>query len=195
MKIKSILFVLLTLLIFVVAIKLVNSSVDATTEGIKAEEVNHSDAKPEGKETQLITVSGENNPALISDRVAYTMVFRLLSSHKNLAELTRLRGFVKQNLGITDNNEIEALFRLADDFKQRTMPIDSQISFIKQRYHPNHLLLSNDDQQQLNKLKKDKEKIVDDLAAEMPRRMGQNGNNKFYHGIQEHVKQKIRIQN
>jgi len=195
MKVKSILFTFLILVAVVVAGKLAISSVDATTKTIKAGEVNQSAITPANHETQLSAVSGENNPELIPDRIAYTMIFRLLSSHKNDAERKRLRGYVQQNLGITDNNEIEAVFRLADDHKQRTLPIDSQINSIKDRYHPSHSPYSNDDRKQIEKLMKDKEKIVNDLISDIPRRLSANGKDKLHRSIQERVKQKIKIKN
>ncbi len=195
MKVKSILFTFLILVALVVAGKLIINSVDATTKIIKAGEVNESFITPANHETQSATAIRENNPELISDRVAYTMVFRLLSSHKNDAERKRLRGYVQQNLGITDNNEIEVIFRLANDFKQRTIPVDDQVKLIKERYHPSHSSYSNDDQKQLEKLKKEKEKIVNDLIADIPRRLSADAKDKLHRSIQERVKQKIKIQN
>jgi len=193
MKVKSILFMLLILVALVAAGKLVINSVDATTKTIKTGEFNQSVITSANHETQLATVSGENNPELIPDRIAYTMIFRLLSSYKNDAERKRLRGYVQQNLGITDNNEIEAVFRLADDHKQRTLPIDSEINAIKDRYHPSHSPYSNDDRKQIEKLKKNKEKIINDLISDIPRRLSANGKDKLHRSIQERVKQKIKI--
>ncbi len=193
MKIKSILFVFLILVALGASGKLIINSIDATTEVVKASEVNQSILKSANPETQFATTTGGQNPELIPDRVAYMLVFRLLSSHKNDAERKRLRGYVQQNLGITDNNEIEAVFELANDFKQRTLPIDNQINSIKERYHPTHSSFNNDDRKKLEKLKKDKDKIVDDLVADIPRRLNQNSKDKLNRNLQERVKQKIKI--
>jgi hypothetical protein len=139
---------------------------------------------------------GANNPQLISDRVAYTMVLRLLSSHgNNPVKIKRLRGYIEQNLGITDLRDVLAVFRLASDFKQRNEPLDNQVNAIKERYHAlGHPAMSQTDQQRIDRLKQDKERVIDDLIVDIPRRMSANGNNRLNQSIQERVKSKIRIQ-
>jgi hypothetical protein len=194
MKIKSILFVFLMLVALVTASKFIINSVDVTAKTVETSKVNQSVTTPTNHETQFAAVNSGQNSELIPDRIAYLMVFRLLSSYKNEAERNRLRGYVQQNLGITDNNEIEAVFRLADDFKQRTIPLDNQINAIKDRYHPTHSPFNNDDRKKLEKLKKDKEKIVDDLIRDLPNRLSANGKDKLHRNIQEKVKQKIKMQ-
>lgn len=120
------------------------------------------------------------------------MVFRLLSSHKNEVERKRLRGYIKQNLGITSEDEIESLFDLANDFKQQSKVIDNNIISIKNRNHPTHSYNQND-LIQLEKLKKDKEKIIGKLIKEIPRRLTVNGRNKLNQNLQERVKSKIKV--
>lgn len=195
MKVMLILLVLFLLAVaaFLTASEISNSSVDAVAKTIESDKTNRALKQSANNEPQFAPVSVENNPQLIPDRVAYLLVFRLLSSHKNDTERKRLRGYVRQNLGITDDNEIEAVFRLADDFKQRTIPIDNQINSIKEHYHPSHSSFSNDDRKKLDKLKKDKEKIVNDLVADLPRRLNQNSKDKLHRNLQERVKQKIKI--
>lgn len=195
MKIKFILLMLFILSVVVVLAtsKILNSPVDVSAKTVETAETNRTDKKLSSNLAKFATVDSEQNSELIPDRVAYMMVFRLLSSHKNDAERKRLRGYVQQNLGIIDDNEIEAVFRLADDFKQRTLPVDNQINSIKDRYHPTHSPFSNDDRKKLEKLKKDKEKIVDDLVADIPRRLSASGKEKLHRNLQERVKQKIKI--
>lgn len=196
MKVKSILAILFLLLVVVLLVTstIVSSPVDAVSKTVKAADSNRPEAKSADNASQPATVSGENNPQLIPDSIAYMMVFRLLSSHENEMERKRLRGFVRQNLGITDDKEIEAVFRLADDFKRRVSPVDNQINSIKDRYHPSHLPFSNDDRKELKKLKKNKEKIVDDLIANIPRRLSANSKDKLHRNIQERIKKKIKSQ-
>lgn len=192
MKVKFILLALFILLVVVVLAtsKILNSPVDAIAKTV---ETNRATMQSATSESQFVPVNVENNSQLIPDEVAYSMVFRLLGSHKNDAERKRLRGYVRQNLGITDDDEVEAVFRLADDFKQRTLPVDNQINSIKDRYHPTHSPFSNDDRRKLEKLKKDKKKIVDDLIADIPRRLSENGKEKLHRNLQDRVKQKIKI--
>lgn len=195
MKVKFILlvFFLLAVVTLLVTSKIVNSHIDVAAKTVEFDETSGATTQSANNEPQFAPVSVAQNPELIPDRVAYSMIFRLLSSHKNDAEHKRLRGYVRQNLGITDDNEIEEVFRLAGDFKQRTIPVDNQINSIKDRYHPTHSAFSNDDRKKLEKLKKDKEKIVDDLVADIPRRLSANGKDKLYRNLQERVKQKIKI--
>ncbi len=190
--ILSVLF-LLVLVVLLVTSTIVNTPVDAVSNTFKLPDPT-AQMKSANNGSQFATVSGENNPQLIPDRIAYLIVFRLLGSYENETEHKRLRGFVKQNLGITDHKEIEAVFRLADDFKQRVSPVENQINLIKDRYHPSHSPFSKDDRKELEELKKDKEKIVDDLIADIPSRLSADGKDKLHRNIQERVKQKIRIQ-
>lgn len=139
---------------------------------------------------------GQNNPLLISDRVAYTMVFRLLSSHKNdPTQIKRLRAYIRQNLGITQESDITAVFSLASNFKQRISPLDNQITAIKDRYHVlGHPPYSQADLQRFATLKQNKERVVDSLITDIPRRMSTEGRNKLNQRIQDHVKARIKIQ-
>lgn len=197
MKVKSISSVLLLLVAVVLAATstTLNSPVSAVSKMAKTAETNHAaEAKSPDGAAEATPVGGENNPLLIPDNVAYMIVFRLLSSHKNEPERRRLHGYVRQNLGITDDKEIEAVFRLADDFKRRVIPVDDQINSIKERYHPSHMPFSRDDRKELEKLKKNKEKIVGELLADIPRRLSANGKDKLHKNIQERVKKKIKPQ-
>ncbi len=135
-----------------------------------------------------------NNSQLIPDKVAYLMVFRLLSSHKNDAEKKQLRGYIRQILGIGDDGDAEAVFQLANDFKRRVKPFDNQINSIKDRYHPAHPPLSIADEQRMKRLLRDKEKAVDDLVADIPRRLSAAGKDRLNQSIQERVKAKIKMQ-
>lgn len=208
MKIKSILFgfFLLVLVVFIVASKLLNNSVEATSETTKTNETDRpiliaplfQESCPisASKTVEFNQFSNTDNSQLISDAVAYTMVLRLLNSHGNdPAKIKRLRGYIQQNLGITNSSDILAVFRLASDFKQRTRPLDNQINTIKERYHSlGHPTVSQADQQRLDRLKQDKERVIDDLIADIPRRMSASGKNRLNQSIQERVKSKIRMQ-
>lgn len=216
MKTKSILLAvfLLGLVAFFVTSKVVNNPVEATSESTQTVKEARQIAPlfqttclPGGFRTALFNLKnpstltsesnfGTSNPQLISDTVAYTMVLRLINSHGNdTAQIKRLRGYVEQNLGITDPSDIVAVFRLASDFKQRLRAFDNQITEIKDRYHAlGHPPFSQTDQQRLERLKQDKERAVDNLIAEIPQRMSANGRNQLNQGIQERVKPKIRMQ-
>lgn len=216
MKTKSILFVvfLLTLVAFFGVSKVVNNSVEAISEPVETVKNERpitplfQTSCPTGKfsptlfnlkNPQILTSEsnfGSSNPQLISDRIAYTMILRLLSSHGNdPTKIKRLRGYVQQNLGINEPSDVLAVFRLAVDFKQRNSPLDNQVNSIKESYHAlGHPTISQTDQQRLDRLKQDKERVVDDLIADIPRRMSVNGKNRLNQSIQERVKSKIRMQ-
>lgn len=215
-KVNLFMVFLIVLVAFAVTSKVVNKSVEAISESESVKTVKDErpitslfqTACPTGKfSASLFNLKnpstftsesnfGSSNPQLISDRVAYTMVLRLLSSHENdPAKIKRLRGYVQQNLGITDTSDILAVFRLALDFKQRNRPLDNQVNSIKERYHTlGHPTVSQADQQRLDRLKQDKQRVVDDLIADIPRRMSANGKNRLNQSIQERVKAKIRMQ-
>ena len=85
MRVKSILSVLFLLVavVLLVTSTIVNSPVDAVSKTVETAETNPADAKSANSPSQFATISGENNPQLIPDRIAYMMVFRLLGSYGN----------------------------------------------------------------------------------------------------------------
>ncbi len=136
-----------------------------------------------------------NDSSRISDSIAYDMVFRLLSSHKNdPAKLKQLRAYVRQNLRITSKTDILAVFGLASEFKTRIRQPDEEIMSIKTRYHAiGHPPYSQLDLQRLATLKEAKTSVVARLIAEIPIRMSADGQARLNERIQEHVKAKIKF--
>lgn len=197
MRIKLILSVifLLTIVIFTLTSLNVNSSTDVPSKITSPIQTSLTNLELPNNITSLKPFNDERNAWLISDKVAYTMVFWLLSSYSNDTERKRLTGYIRQNLDIKDNADIEAVFKLAADYKQPISPIDNQITTLKDRYHTiGHPPFSNKDIKQLEKLRKDKEKIIDDLITDIPRHLSRSGKDELNQSIQLRVKPKIKLE-
>lgn len=156
--------------------------------------------KPKTKKPIAPTKVTENLPKKISvgtsvdvpDDIAYLVIFRMLSSHTNEKKKRQLRGYIKQNLGVTEDDDIEAIFDLADEFKTLIAPIDEEINSIKESYHPNHSALSQADLNKLKNLDKDKYKIVKYLIKEIPKRLTESSKMSLEHKVEWKIKKKIK---
>lgn len=131
----------------------------------------------------------------VSDNAAYNMVLRLLSSHgNNPSRSKRLRSYIRQILGITDERDIQSLLRLAANFDRRTRPNDLEIMAIKARYHAQgHPPYSQIDMQRMAFLRQETVRVVDDIITEIPTALSADARSKLDQRIRLHVKTRIRI--
>jgi hypothetical protein len=171
----------LTLLTLLVAAGVI--AIAATTSGVfviaKAPLSVHSPAQPKH------VIDGAVNPELIPDRQAYLMLFRLLANRHSEAERKSIWAYIDgMNLGGPDK-----LLAVADDFERRIGELDSKAQQIHEQS------ASNLDAQaiaQLNSLQGQKEKIVDELIASLPNRLGADGAEKCRQHITERVKRRMK---
>lgn len=136
----------------------------------------------------LGTIDGAKNPELIPDRVAYTLLFRLIANRQTDVEKNRIRAYIRQ-LGF-GNTDINALLAVAEEFQQRVGLLDQQAKEIKDRsrINPNPMMAV-----QLILLQQRKEVIVDELLASLPHRMSADGIEKVRQHINEHVKRNVKL--
>jgi hypothetical protein len=133
------------------------------------------------------------NPELIPDYNAYSVVFRLLSSYKNELERGRLTAYIEQVLRVTDKDDIEAMFSIAQEYKNRMSFVEEQADAIKEHYHPTHLPFSEVDLVYLEKLDMVKEAIIGDLIKITSLQIGTKVMDLLHETIQERVKRRIKL--
>jgi len=136
-------------------------------------------------------IDGATNPEMISERVAYSMFFQLISNHLKTNETRdrqRLEGYFNMTtLGRTDR---DVLIDVAILLQQRTALLTQQAKEIKNRNFPNP---SPQVMQELTLLQRQREAITDELIATLPNRLSASGLQKLRRFTNEHVKRKVKI--
>ena len=147
------------------------------------------------------TVNGATSPDMIPDRVAYSLVFRLISSQHGDEARQRIRSYVRQ-LGLgkktcetstlpgSDESDIEAFLAAADEYGQRVGILDRQVKEIKDRNWPNP---SPQVMLQLEQLQKRKEAIADEIINSLSRRISKDGLMAVRTSIGDRVKHRVKI--
>jgi acetylornithine deacetylase/succinyl-diaminopimelate desuccinylase-like protein len=148
------------------------------------------------------TIDGAQNPELIPDGAAYSILFRLISNRQSDVEKERIRAYIRQ-MGLGDqacptcpysagagDADIDALIAIADQFQHRIGTLDMQVKEIKDHNWPNP---SAEIMVHLTKLQQQKEVVVAELVASLQMRLSPAGSEKVRRHINESVKRKIKI--
>lgn len=69
-------------------------------------------------------IDGAVHPELISDRVAYSLMFRLIANRRTPEEKGRIRAYLR-HIGLGDA-DIDGLIAAAEEFHQGVNPLDGQ---------------------------------------------------------------------
>jgi len=152
------------------------------------------------------TVDGATKPEMIPNRVAYMLLFRFISNHreneakeKQIREYVRGIGLGKQhrcpphiapddcslpNVGSGDS-DIDALIGVSESFQQRVSILDAQAKNIKDRTWPNP---GPEVWEQLTLLQQQKEILTDEIIASLPSRLSAGGLERVIKHINQRVK-------
>lgn len=148
-------------------------------------------------------IDGAVMPELIPDTVAYTLLFRLLSDRNTEDERNRVRSYLRMALRCSDcPNQLEpeaqraseevlidAVLRVVERFERRVGALDRQAEQIHaQNPHPDSAALAR-----LNLLQQQKEAVIAELVASLPRRLGVDGAERMRRHVNERVKRRVRI--
>lgn len=137
-------------------------------------------------------VDGAKHPEKIPDQVAYSLFFRVICCREDEQEKRQGRAYIKR-LGLNEA-EIDMLVATAEEFNQRVSVLDTQAAEIKTRHHPDHLTNPTSDEKRLLKgLQKQKEDMIDDIIASLPRRLGADGSVKVKQFIKESLKRNVKM--
>jgi len=149
------------------------------------------------------TVNGSQNPELVPDRVAYSILFRFLSDRQSEDEKNSMRFYLRQKLGGGDcdateeekaatDNVIDALLTAATEFSKQVAPLDSEAKSLKDKHWPNP---SSDVMGSLARLQARKDAAVLKLAASLRGRFTGKVKEsaKLERLIHENLKRKIKI--
>jgi len=181
---RSILFLAAGVVLAVVVVTTVSVRAGKTKNTAKAVQGGNAKQDPPG------TIDGAVNPALIPDHVAYELLFRSIAPRPGAADIEQRgsHGLAKKT-GLEDT-KVDALRTVADEFKQRISVLDLQAKQLKDRYWPNPSPLV---MAQLTGLQKQREAIIAELVASLPRHLGSDGAAKLTQHLNDQVKRRVRI--
>lgn len=135
------------------------------------------------------TIDGANNPELIPDHVAYTLVFRTLATRQGTEfEKARSRAWAK-SIGF-DDMTADKLIEAANEFNARVSVLDQQANEIKNRTWPNPDAAVMG---QLTALQAKKEALVAEIAASLPGRLGQTAAANLHQNITGSLMRKMKV--
>lgn len=158
------------------------------------------------QQNQTGIIDGATHPELVPDRVAYSLLFRLISNRQTDEQKARIRGYIRQmGLGrqrcrncpsvsgtndADDDTDIDAMVTVAEEFQQRVSMLDQQAKALKEQ---NKLTRIPNLMAQLTHLQQQKDAIVDGLMNSLPSRLSANGAEKVRQHINERVKTRTKM--
>ena len=157
--------------------------------------------KPPADEPGMI--DGAKNPELIPDRVAYSLLFRVISGRQNEADRERVRSYVRQFgtgvKGCDDNKDcskrmsnadVDAILAAAAEYQGRVAALDQQAGEIKKNNWSNR---TPEIMAQLTQLQRQKDAVIDEFVASMPKRLSPGGLKRLRDHVEGRVKVKTKI--
>jgi hypothetical protein len=166
-----------------------NSFAESAQSGFVAEQINN---------------NSSNNPELIPDTVAYSLLFRFVGGVQDSRAKQRVRHYIRRigfgnchscpSEGTPANRgteqDIDTFIAVADEFQQRVRSLDRQAFEIKRRFWAN---LSPEVMARLTQLQRQKEAIVAEKTTALLERLSSNGRNRAANFIKDELKKKIKI--
>lgn len=140
-------------------------------------------------------INGNENPALIPDSIAYSLLFRFIAGNQDIEAKNRIRHYIRQmGLGECRNcnggaegrgteRDLEIFIAEADEFQRRVTTLDQQVAEIKRNNQPSPQVRAI-----LTQLQLQKEAIVAEIIASLPNKLTRAGMNKVLLHINERVK-------
>lgn len=137
---------------------------------------------------QTNIIDGSIHPELISDRAAYSVLFRLIANRKTPQEISHIRAYIRQ-IGFGDA-DVNGLVAAAEEFHQRVSPLDAQAKQIKAA---NPGIATPELKGELLRLQHQKDAIVDQLVVTLPQRLTPDARGRLRDHLSERVKRHMKI--
>lgn len=147
-------------------------------------------------------IDGAKNPELIPDRVAYSLLFRVLTGGKRPESRARIRSYVRQFgtgvQGCEDTScskrmaadDVDAVFAAADEFQPRVAALDQRAAEIKKNNWSNR---TPEVTAQLAQLQRQKDALMDEFAASLSRRLSPGGLNRLRAHVEWRIKTRTKM--
>jgi acetylornithine deacetylase/succinyl-diaminopimelate desuccinylase-like protein len=137
---------------------------------------------------QTGVIDGAVHPDLIPDRVAYSLMFRLIANRQTTEEKSHIRAYIR-HIGLADA-DVDGLIAAAEEFQQRVSQLDGEAKQIKAS---NRGSVGVQLKAHLDQLQRQKEAIADHSVVRLPLRLSSDAIRKLKQHVAEHVKQRVRV--
>lgn len=138
------------------------------------------------------TIDGAKTPEKIPDRVAYSLVLRLISGYKDETERHHIKAYINQ-MGIQSDADVNAIFAVAEEYKQQVAAIDTSANGAKVQELRNQSGLSSTTQSRLMELRSQRDLLIDKSVVSLSNRLSPDGLAKMSKFINERVKKKVKM--
>lgn len=119
-------------------------------------------------------VDGSRDPKAIPDRIAYSLMFRLIAGAKDENEKRYIQSYIGR-MGIQDKEDVRILSATADKFKQKVNDLDAKVTAIKKPESEARAKRLPDAQQQLRELRAQFDAAVEEAIASLSHDMSKAG--------------------
>lgn len=148
--------------------------------GASPERINATPQTPAGE------IDGAVNPELIPDHVAYSLLFRLISSRETEEEQRQIKAYIRGiglgESGNRDGTDADVLIAMAEGFRQQVNVFDAEANDIVERHHPEHTI-AYEESRRLDQMRNQKVLFTDDIIARLPHRLSPEG----WAALQRHI--------
>jgi hypothetical protein len=155
-------------------------------------------------DNSVTSIDGAEHPEMISDHIAYSVIFRMIADRHTDDEVRNIRAYIRQMVGLGKQKncqgcrqttgdgdaDIDALIAAAEEFHQRVSVLDRQAEEIKDRTWPNP---SPQTMAELTRLQTEQEALATEIAASLPGRLSVGGFARVRDHINGYVKQNIKL--
>jgi hypothetical protein len=201
---KRLTILLLTVVIVGTMCLAIATSSSTNKDAVSSPPISAAPVQPQQEQDAPGVIKGADNPDLIPDHMAFSVIFRLLSNAQTDVEKQRARAYLRRmGLGVqackncptaatpeARERDIDAFLNAASEFKQQVSVLDEQARDI--RTH-NRSAITPSVMARLTKLQKQKEIIVWRIVASLPSRLTSDGITLLRQRVKEHVKRNIKV--
>ncbi|HET6892419.1 MAG TPA: hypothetical protein VFH31_15055 [Pyrinomonadaceae bacterium] len=119
-------------------------------------------------------IDGSVSPEKIPDRIAYSLMLRLISSGRNESEKRHLKSYVAR-IGLTSDVDAQALFSAAEEYQRRVNSLDARVKAIKEQEKRDQATRSPQTQRLLEQVQSEYDVITDEIVNSFSARLSKDG--------------------
>lgn len=138
------------------------------------------------------SIDGSKSPEMIPDRVAYSLMLRLISSPRTETERRHIKAYIAQ-IGIESDADIIVLQAVAEQFSRQADIIDSEVKALKVKESQSNSRRAVATQNRLNQLREQLDSVTIDAIQSLRSRLSGNGLDRLQQFVNSRVKRNIRM--
>jgi hypothetical protein len=147
--------------------------------------------KPVGA-SEIAIIDGAERPEMIPDRVAYSLLFRLLSSGRNETEKQHLKSYIAR-IELSSDDDINALFSAAAEYARRVNSLDVRVNAIKEQENHHQARRSPTTQQLLQEMQAQYDLTIDEIVNSLSKKLSKDGEVKLNLFMDQRFKKNVKL--